>query len=139
MHRCSLHSNYSFKIKNRSHFCLEGGKGHQHNVLCCDGKRSLVFDIPLVDFPSNKESHCVFSVRGNNTSFSNKKWFFSPTEFIYGIQKSETWEDFKQEEEGCWKSYTLSMMQRWGEQGSGLSTIFSSLPSSWNSEYLHLI
>lgn len=53
------------KLKT-SYFCLEVEKGHPHNVLCCDEKRSLVFDIPLVDFPNNKESHSVFSVRGKN-------------------------------------------------------------------------
>ena len=57
------------QLKNQTHFCLEVGKGHQHIVLCCDGKHSLVSDIPLADFPNNKESHCVFSVRGKRHQY----------------------------------------------------------------------
>ena len=105
------------KLKT-SHFCLEVEKGHQHNVLCCDGKRSLVFDIPLVDFPSNKESHCVFSVRRKNILFSNKKWSVTCINLVIcsghlvkvHIWYSKIWTmwgDFEQEGRGIAESHKL--------------------------------
>ena len=40
---------------------MAGRSAHQHSVLSCDGRRSWIFDSQLVDSPSSKGSHCVFS------------------------------------------------------------------------------
>lgn len=65
-----MNTHHSSKVPNESHFCLEVGKGRQHNVLGCDGKHSLVSDIPMAGFPNNKEFHYVFSVKEKSILFS---------------------------------------------------------------------